>query len=139
MFIQPKRILLALAMIGTALWADQALAQLANTTLQLPTFRVTQFNTAVSVPDGGTISLGGNVRGSSFSNRSRGGFNIGGSSGGGSAQVTAHVLIMSELEQEMLNNSRPAIRQSKFTQQQINGNLQTQSKADFITDNINRR
>jgi len=131
MLATAKIMLAALAMIATANSAEQAFAQFANTTVQLPTFRVTQFNSSFSVPDGGTVNIG-----SIGSSRSV----PGGRSGGcGSAQVTAHILIMKELEQEMLTNARPAIRQSNLAQQQINGSATTQSQADFISGNINRR
>lgn len=131
MFTQLKPILLALATIIAGLSADQASAQFANTTLQLPTLRFTQFNSAVSVPDGGTARLGGITRSQSFPG--------GRSYTAGRAQVTAHVLIMSELEQEMLDNARPAILRSNSNQRQINGSPRTQAQADFISDNINRR
>jgi len=140
MFVRAKRTLLLGFAASVALCADQAFAQFPGVTLQLPTIRTTQFNTVISVPDGGTASLGGNVRtGNAFTNRPGRGTTFSGSSGGGGAQVSAHVLIMSELEQQMLDNARPVIRQSKFNQQQINGSQQTQSIADFISGNINRR
>lgn len=125
------KMLFGLALIAAATSAEQAFSQFANTTVQLPTFRVTQFNTAVSVPDGGTMRLGGVSRGHSFPG--------GRSTTAGNALVTAHILIMSELEQEMLANARPAILKSNFAQQQLNGNARTQAQADFISDNINRR
>ncbi len=129
--VAKRALFVVLATITAGFWADQALAQFINTTVQVPTLRVTQFNTAVSVPDGGTARLGGIARSQSFPG--------GRSSTAGNALVTAHVLVMSELEQEMLANARPALLQSKFNQQQLNGSARTQAQADFITDNINRR
>lgn len=126
-----RTILFGLAIMAAGTTAEQAFAQFGNTTLQLPTLRVTQFNTAVSVPDGGTIGLGG--VGSSRS------FPGGRSTTAGSAQVTAHVLIMKELEQEMLSAARPAILKSHFAQQRLNGSAQIQARADFLSGNINRR
>lgn len=126
-----KRALCVLAAIGAGLWADQAFAQFANTTIQVPTIRVTQFNSSFSIPDGGTARLGGVSRSQSFPG--------GRSSSSGNAFVTADVLIMSALEQEMLANASLAILQSNFNQQQFNGSAQTQAQADFISDNISRR
>ena len=131
MVTKVAKMLFALGMFSATVSANQAFAQFANTTLQLPTFRVTQFNTAISVPDGGTARLGGVTRSQSFPG--------GRSTTAGSAQVTAHVLIMSELEQEMLANARPAILQSNFNHRRLNGSAQTQAQADFISGNINRR
>ena len=111
--------------------SETASAQFANTTVQLPTFRVTQFNSSFSVPDGGTINL------SSIGRRD---YLPGGDSGSfGSATASARVLIMKELERDMLTNSKPQIHQSVQRQRKINGAPKTQLKADFISRNINRR
>ena len=116
---------------GCCCCTETAMAQFANTTVQLPTFRVTQFSSSFSVPDGGTIRLG------SIGRRD---YLPGAISGGSSsATASARVLIMKELEQEMLSNHEPQIRQSALRQQKLNGTLKTQSKADFISRNINRR
>ena len=124
--------LLTLAIfLAAACISETAMAQFANATVQLPIFRTTQFNSSFSVPDGGTISLG------SIGRRE---YLPGGFSGStGSATASARVLIMKELEQEMLSNSKPQIRQSIQRQREINGTPKTQSKADFISRNINRR
>ena len=128
----PKKNYLSVAVLLACVWfSETAKAQFANATVQLPTFRVTQFNSSFSVPDGGTINLG------SIGRRDYLPKAISGSSS--SATASARVLIMKELEQEMLANSKPKIRQSAFRQQKLNGTPKTQSKADFITRNINRR
>ena len=123
---------LALAIFLAAIcFSETATAQFANTTIQLPTFRFTQFNSSFSVPDGGTINL------SSIGRRD---YLPGGDSGSySSATASARVLIMKELEQDMLSNAKPQIRQSVQRQQEVNGTPKTQSKADFISRNINRR
>ena len=127
---QPRLLTFAIC-LAAACFSETALAQLANSTVQLPTFRVTQFNSSFSVPDGGTINL------SSIGRRD---YLPGAISGGtSSASASAHVLIMKELEQKMLSNSAPQIRQSVLHQRKINGTPTTQSKADFISRNINRR
>jgi len=61
-----SKMLFGLALIAAATSAEQTFAQFADTAVPLPTFRVTQFNTAVSVPDGGTMRLGGVSRGQSL-------------------------------------------------------------------------
>ena len=51
-----------LSLVVTAAVAAVALGQQGNTTVQLPTFNITTAGTTVSVPDGGTGSLGGIMR-----------------------------------------------------------------------------
>ena len=93
----PQQKLLVFAIfLAAACFSEAAMAQFANATVQLPTFRTTQFNSSFSVPDGGTISLG------SIGRRDYLPGAISGSTG--SATASARVLIMQELEQEMLFN-----------------------------------
>jgi hypothetical protein len=51
-----------LSLVVTPAVAAVALCQQGNTTVQLPTFNITTAGTTVSVPDGGTGSLGGIMR-----------------------------------------------------------------------------
>ena len=138
-----KRMLFALVAIISCLTADQVFAQVVNTTIQLPTVRVTQFSSSFSVPDGGTINLGRIPSGESFS-RGRRSFPRSRSitprgTQTGAARAGAHVLIMKELELKMLDNTRPRVIQMNFDHRQLNGDAQTQAQADFISGNINRR
>ena len=116
-----------------------------NTRVQLPVVRVFNVRTAVSVPDGGTISLGGvsrhaegtssrgipGLRGPLFQNRSRG-------SQTGRSFSTAHarIIINREIEQAVLAeaNYRDRLRAASDP----NGSRAVQAKADFISQNIGR-
>jgi len=53
-----------LSLVVAAAFATVALAQQGNTTVQLPTFNLATTGTTVSVPDGGTATLGGIMRAS---------------------------------------------------------------------------
>ncbi len=122
--------------------ADLVLAQGPNTTIQLPTFRVTEFRSSFSVPDGGTISIGG-VGGGRSSNRRRltprNPTNGRSTVSGFGASVAPYVLITEELEQARLHGVALLTRRSMQTPKEINGTTRIQSKADFISRNINRR
>lgn len=120
-------------------------AQTVNATIQLPTFRVTQFNSSFSVPDGGTINLGsvGDSR-SSLGRRS---------GGGRGAYVSPRILSNRDLERQLLSptpsagnvaalpgpgGSRSAA-DGTLTHQQLNGQPAVQAKADFLSKHINRQ
>ena len=115
-----------------------ATAQFAGPTIQLPTFRVTEFRSVVSVPDGGSINLGGSLRDDLRIGRTPNSRSFSRSTARSNAQVSADILIMDELEQEMLSASAPALRSSAAASQAINGSPQVQAKADFISRNVDR-
>ena len=116
-----------------------------NTTVQLPVLRFFNVRTVVSVPDGGTMSLGGvsrhasgqssrgipGLRGPLFNSRSRG-------YSGGSSRATVSTKIISnrEIEEDLMQeaNRRIAIRETF----DANGPVAVQKKADFISRNIGR-
>lgn len=125
---------------------DYAKAQ----TIQLPTFRIFNARTVVSVPDGGSIQLGG-VNRSSSGRISRGVPGLSGVPGTGrlfgnrgisrdtsSGRSTVHprLIIMSELEAEVLAKAARLNHQAAL--RDPNGSEETKSKADFMTRNIGR-
>lgn len=119
--------------------------------VQLPTVRFFNVRTVVSVPDGGTFSLGGINRSSSgsigrgvpglgnvpyggrlFRNRA-----IGGNSSVGRSAVLPRIIVMSELEQDVLAE---ADRRRKVAAiHDPNGSAEVQKKADFMSQNIGRK
>jgi hypothetical protein len=125
--------------------AAQNLASPVNTTIQLPTVRIFNVRTAVSVPDGGTMSLGGvssfssgqtsrgvpGLRGPLFQNRA-GGY----SAGGSHASVKVRIISNREIGEDLMaeGERRAAIQELHDP----NGTRAVQAKADFISRNIGR-
>lgn len=117
-----------------------------NQTVQLPVVRFFNVQTAVKVPDGGTMSLGGVTRHSEGSRssgipglpfrpfRNRG---IGYDSGASQVLIKPRLIISSELEADVLAEAdrREAVR----AKSDPNGSKEVQRKADFISRNIGRR
>ena len=112
--------------------------------IQLPTFRIFNARSVVSVPDGGAIQLGGVNRSSSgaisrgfpgagplFNNRG-----IGRDTSSGKSTVHARLIIMSELEAEVL--AKAARIEREAAKHDPNGSPAVKSKADFMTRNIGR-
>jgi hypothetical protein len=100
---------LDLAGLGRQLQAQQSF----GVPIQLPTQSVFSVNTTVSVPDGGSISLGGNS-GSAWSSTRRGGFGplfpnraLGGTQFANNAAVHVQILSQAELEAELLSQLPP--------------------------------
>ena len=113
--------------------------------IQLPTLRFFNVNTTVSVPDGGTISLGGVNRSASgsisrgvpllpgplFNNRG-----IGSSHGSNQVTASAKIIVLSELEEEVMAEARR--RKAVAARTDPNGPVAVQHQADFITRNVGR-
>lgn len=112
--------------------------------IQLPTIRTFRTNTVVSVPDGGSIRLGGvnshreqSIRSGSglpgplFNNRG-----ISRETTSANAVASAELIIMSEYEEAVLAEARRRRLASQATN--LNGPPAVQAKADFITRNIGR-
>jgi hypothetical protein len=133
---------------GTAfLWilyaVNPAMGQ--GATVQLPIMSVFNIRTAVMVPDGGSIAIGGNTTGA-FSSTRRGvpglmGRGLGnraiGSSLGSSQQVvTVKVLDLKEMEQAVIAEGERRLIERSATNP--NGNAETQSRAQFMSQNIGR-
>lgn len=121
-------------MVMAVLGCRSADAQRVGTTIQLPTFRVTQFNSSFSVPDGGTINLGGTgVSRTTYPGRViRSGRN-----GVGIRSIDSR-----NRERELLSKAMPGVAAEAFprllTHRQVNGRPATQSKADFLSKHIQR-
>lgn len=110
-------------------------------TVQLPVFQIHSISTAVSVPDGGTISLGGVGR-SNYGRSSQSGFgrqpsrNRFGSRSPAGATLSAKIIRLKELEQQMLADH--AARRSPPSRVEINGSHAVQAQADFISRHVGR-
>ena len=118
--------------------------------VQLPTLRFFNVRTVVSVPDGGSTSLGGVSRNASGSiNRGVPGLSsvpgagrlfrnrgIGGTANAAGSSVSARIIVMSELEEDVLAEANR--RQTFSAQSDPNGSLAVQRQADFITRNLGR-
>lgn len=138
------------SLVPLVCFADHAFAQNgfgrpANLTVQLPVVSVFNVRTTVSVPDGGTMSLGGVSRFSS-GRTSRGIPGLGGplfrsggsgySAGGSRATATATIISNREIEEELrVEGDRRARIRERFD---VNGSPVVQAKADFISRNIGR-
>ena len=141
--------ILALSAIAVLSTAASAAAQNfgppLGTTIQLPVVRVFNVRTAVSVPDGGTMSLGGvssfssgrnsrgvpGLRGPLFRSRT-----TGYSARGRNAFVTARIISNREISEDLMAEAqrRAAIDECVDP----NGTPAIQAKADFISRNIGR-
>jgi len=130
---------IALTSLAQALAPVQAPAQQpTGTTVQLPVVNQFSIGTVVSVPDGGTMRLGGVTRrsassssngllGGPFSNRSNGV-----SSSSSNASVTVHILSNREMSEDVLAAARAA-RPANYEE------IQAQKrKASFLTRNMGR-
>ena len=110
-------------------------------TVQLPVFRTFGVRTAASVPDGGTINLGGVGR-SRYGQSSQSGFgrsggrNRFGGSSPTSSSLTAKVIRLREYERQM--RADLAAGRSQPGPIQINGSHAVQAQADFISRNVDR-
>jgi len=122
-----------------------------NINTQQPVIRTFGVNTVVSVPDGGTMSLGGIHRsaegrvsagvpllgnspyvGPLFRNQA-----ISRQSSAGQATVSVHIISLKELEQQVLQEAGRRVPGS--LEVELNGNADVQRRAAFINRNIGRR
>jgi type II secretory pathway component GspD/PulD (secretin) len=119
--------------------------------IQLPVVRFFDIRTAVSVPDGGTMSLGGVSRSGSFQNSSsipllgnllgagrafRNRSTSGYQSATGSS-VSVKIISLSELDEDV---TAEALRlQATRTDTDPNGSSTVQRQADFLSRNMGRR
>ncbi len=138
--------ILALIASVTAAWMMLPACQAHSQVVQLPTFRVFNVSTAVMVPDGGRVRLGGVNRSASgsiqrgvpglsnipgvnrlFNNRA-----IGSSAGSSQVDVTAEIIILEEYEEAVLAEAR---RRQALRRQEI----ELEQQADFLSRNIGKR
>ncbi|MEL7496187.1 MAG: hypothetical protein AAFN77_01165 [Planctomycetota bacterium] len=110
-------------------------------TVQLPTIRTFSIQTAVSVPDGGTVSLGGVSRSSEgrvssgvpglpgrpFRNSA-----IGRSTGSSRATVTTKIISQRELEEDLLAQSSGTARSSSSSSARLTRSNRTQQALDYL-------
>ncbi len=152
----PKIWLAPIGVVLIGLLADQSGAQQPiQINVQQPVIRHFGVNTVVSVPDGGTMSLGGMRRsaegslqvgvpgmgnvpyaGRLFQNRS-----LGISRSASHASVSVHVISLKELERQIMQEAdqRQAQRQAQRQGTDLSGSPAMQQKSDFITRNLGRR
>jgi len=130
-----KRILfiVAVAVLSSQVCVAQ---QPLGTTVQLPTVRSFGINTTVSVPDGGTLYIGG-VGSSGSSSVSRGGSRgIGSSVAGPGVSISAQLIIGAEVDAELERLGRLAI--ARKARPDIHGTTEEKARASFIARNLAR-
>ena len=138
--------ILAIAVLVMAVpAAAQTFGRPVSTTVQLPVVRVFNIRTAVSVPDGGTMSLGGvssyssgrtsrgvpGLRGPLSQNRAAG-YTARGSRSG----VKVRIISNREIEEDLMMKGRAQAAIHEWVDP--NGAPDVQAKADFISRNIGR-
>jgi hypothetical protein len=111
-------------------------AQTVGTTIQLPVIRNFQINTVVSVPDGGTMSLGGSTSATRYSRRRPSYRSHGRSVASPGVSVSANLIIGSEIEAELQRRGRIAI--AERARPDIHGTVKQKSKALFLARNLGR-
>lgn len=123
----------------------------AQITLQLPTQRIFSVQTVVSVPDGGSIQMGGIRRFSAgriergvpglgnlpVANRLFRNQAIGSNVTGGGTSMHVQILSMQELEEDVMAEARA--RQLSRQSIDPNGSPEIQKKAGFIHRHVGRR
>ncbi len=142
--IQP--LLFAFALCFAGFGSTELQAQ----TVQLPTFSFFNVNTTVKVPDGGQMYLGGvgSTRAGSISRGLPGASSlplanrlfrnqaIGASTIGSGTSVSAKIIIMSEIEEEVMAEANRRIASKRALDP--NGSREVQNRAAFIARNIGR-
>ncbi len=123
-----------LCLFGTDLVCAQVPA--VNTTVQLPTVRNFSINTVVSVPDGGTMYLGGGTDGAAYSKRRPGFRSSGRSVGGPGVSVSATLIIGSEVDAELDRRGRIAL--ARRARPDIHGTKVEKAKASFLARHLGR-
>jgi hypothetical protein len=130
------RLIFALSFLLTSAELVCAQAPGINTTVQLPTVRNFSINTVVSVPDGGTMYLGGSPSGSQFSSRRPGVRSSSRSIGGPGISVSATLIIGSEVDAKLDRRSRIAL--ARKARPKIHGTEQEKAKASFLAKHLGR-
>lgn len=120
-------------------------------TIQLPTISVFNVNTVVSVPDGGTMSLGGVSRyaagqtsrgvpglsGIPFVNRPFTNRAYGQTASSNNASVNVRIIVMEEQEALVMQEARRQAAMRRATDP--NGPVAVQKRADFLSRHMGRR
>ena len=137
-----KRIVFVVTPLLVGLVVATNSARAVAQTVQLPVIGVRGVRTAVFVPDGGTINLGGVGRSSYGQSRQSGfgrfpssnRFGAGGPRSG--ASLSAKIIRLKDLERRMLADH--AARRPQAGDVHLNGSHAVQAKADFISRNVGR-
>ena len=133
------------------LFASVARPATAQVTVQLPSVSVFDVRTVVSVPDGGTVYLGGvsrtgygsisrgvpllsNIPGAGrlFKNRA-----IGRETSNSGMSISAKILSLQEMEEDLMAAYRAGEKERRARDR--NGPIAIQRKADFLSRHIGRR
>lgn len=107
-----------------------------GTTIQLPTVSSFNVNTVVSVPDGGTMYLGGIRRSSEFSRRRPGSRTSSRSAGGPGVSVRTRLIIGAEVDAELDRRGRLAL--ARNARPDIHGTVAEKAKASFLAKHLGR-
>ena len=107
-----------------------------NTTVQLPTVSSFNINTVVSVPDGGTMFLGGGAGGAAYSSRRPGLRSSARSIGGPGVSVSTTLIIGSEVDAELERRGRIAI--ARNARPEIHGSDEEKARAEFLAKHLGR-
>lgn len=127
-------LVLALALFCVeAAWAQPPSV---NTAVQLPTISSFNINTVVSVPDGGTMYLGGGAGGAVYARRRPGLRSSARSVGGPGVSVSASLIIGSEVDAELDRRGRIALERN--ARPKIHGTEAEKAKASFLSKHLGR-
>jgi hypothetical protein len=151
---------IAASIVAFSLFSIGDFVACSGQTIQLPTLSFFNVRTVVSVPDGGTMGLGGVSRhGEGFTSRSAPGLGnipfagrlfrnqgIGFNSSASNASVNVQIISLSEYEQALLSQHAADLEDGGFKSRTLggpavdpNGSHEIQRKAKFISDNIGRK
>ena len=122
-----------LLLCGQTAWSQQPNV---GTTVQLPTIRNFSVSTVVSVPDGGTMTIGGAGSGITFPGRRRGSRSSSRSVGRPGISISPRLLIGSEIDSELDRRGRFA--RSLKARPDIHGTKAEKVKASFLARNLGR-
>ena len=135
-FEMSRFVIAVAAMLLVAQSANAQQRPAVGTTVQLPTLSRFSVNTTVSVPDGGTMYLGGIRRGAEGSARRRGLRSRGRTIGGPGVSVSAKLIIGSEVDAELERRGRLAL--ARKARPDIHGTESEKARASFIARNLGR-
>ena len=107
-----------------------------NTTVQLPTVSNFSISTVVSVPDGGTLYLGGGAGSAAFSSRRPGSRASSRSVAGPGVSVSAKLIIGVEVDAELERLGRAAL--ARKARPDIHGTEAEKAKASFLSKHLGR-
>jgi hypothetical protein len=107
-----------------------------NTTIQLPTTRSFGVNTVVSVPDGGTMVIGGGSAGTVFPRRRGLSRSIRRRASRPGISISPTLIIGAEVEAELRRRGKIAL--AERARPDIHGTVKEKAKALFLAKNLGR-